>query len=276
MFEPDNYTRLSLPFMNQTDELLTIDTPENVIFDYGLAGLGSRFLAALVDSLLLVLLQAILLWLMFFFIVRQLFSGPDAETWTLSLLSLLAFLFFWGYYIFFEFIWNGQSPGKRLVGIRVIRRDGTPVTLSEVLIRNLVRLVDFLPSFYGLGVVVMFADPRSRRLGDMAAGTLVIHDSGPIRLEQISPAQSEPSLVEGSMLAVSLNFPVEKLSKQDLHWLAEYLQRRQNLSNRSAMSRQVLRKLYQKVGLAEQDLPENSDAVLIAIYQHGTLQKHSE
>lgn len=262
--------------MNPTDELLAIDTPENVIFDYSLAGLGSRFLAALVDSLLLVLIQAVLLWLMFFFIVRQIFSGPDAETWTLSLLSLLAFLFFWGYYIFFELIWNGQSPGKRLVGIRVIRRDGTPVTLSEVLIRNLVRLVDFLPSFYGVGVVVMFADPRSRRLGDMAAGTLVVHDSGPIRLDQISPTLPDLSSLDGSTLAEPLNFPLEKLSKQDWHWLTEYLLRRPNLSNRSAMSRQVLKKLYQKAGLAEQDLPENPDAVLTKIYQHGNFQKHSE
>jgi uncharacterized RDD family membrane protein YckC len=250
--------------MNRPDEILAIDTPENVIFDYNLSGLGSRFLAALVDSILMVLIQVIVFWLMFYFIFRQMFSGPDLETWSFALLSLMSFVFFWGYYIFFELIWNGQSPGKRLVGIRVIRSDGTPVTLSEVLIRNLVRVVDFLPSFYGVGVVAMFADARARRLGDMAAGTLVVHDAGALRLENLAIQRDSQNLA-GQPWADLSDFPLEKLANADLQFLEDYLDRRDGLSNRPALSVQVLKKLYSRVGMPAHPLPENPDAVLSAI-----------
>ncbi|MEK7327557.1 MAG: RDD family protein, partial [Chloroflexota bacterium] len=96
--------------------------------------------------------------------------------WLVAIFGLISFAFFWGYYILFEMLWNGQSPGKRWVGLRVIRTDGTPITLTESIIRNLVRLVDFLPAYYGVGVVTMFINEQSRRLGDLAAGTLVVHD----------------------------------------------------------------------------------------------------
>ena len=260
--------------MNQPDEILSIDTPENVIFGYSLSGLGSRFLAALVDSIIIVFLQAILLWTMFYFFIRQMFSGPQAETWTLSLLSLIGFIFFWGYYIFFELLWNGQSPGKRLVGIRVIRSDGTPVTLSEVLIRNLVRVVDFLPSFYGVGVVAMFVDERARRLGDMAAGTLVIHDSGAVSIEEMSPAR-DSRVGPDQPLPGHSDFPVEKLTNADLQFLEEYLDRRHGLSNRFALSVQVLKKLYNRVGMPEHPLPENPDMLLNAI-QDAARRKNEE
>ncbi|MCG2784074.1 MAG: RDD family protein [Anaerolineae bacterium] len=252
--------------MNHTDEILSIDTPENVIFGYSLAGLGSRFLAALVDSTIIVLIQAAVLLITFYFIIGPNFAGDLGQTWVASILSLLAFVFFWGYYIFFELNWNGQSPGKRMVGIRVIRRDGTPVTLSEVLIRNLVRLVDFLPSFYGVGVIAMFADGQSRRLGDLAAGTLVIHDVGPLAIESVSPAGNSASLL-GQAPAALLDFPLTQLTNADLQFLEEYIGRRHGLSNRRELSRQVLKRLYARVGMSDQPLPEHPDLLLDAILQ---------
>jgi uncharacterized RDD family membrane protein YckC len=250
--------------MNVSDEILSIDTPENVNFGYSLAGLGSRFLAALVDSTLIVLAQVIILIPTFYFIAR---SEPDdrAMTWIVSLLSLLGFVFFWGYYIAFELTWNGQSPGKRMVGIRVIRRDGTPVTLTEVLIRNLVRAVDFLPAFYGIGTVIMFADSLARRLGDMAAGTLVVHDSGPVSLETLTPAKVMPLNAPPEDPALS-DFPLNRLSNADLQLLEDYLTRRFNLSNREEISKQVLRRLYARAGMPEHPLPENPDLALLAIF----------
>src|SRR5215510_11634669 len=103
-----------------------------------------------------------------------------------SMPCLASFVLFWGYYIFFEMLWNGQTPGKRWVGLRVIRTDGTPITLSESFIRNLTRLVDFLPAAYGIGIISMFLDKQSRRLGDLAAGTLVVHDRAPISIQSLS------------------------------------------------------------------------------------------
>ena len=120
------------------DEFLNIDTPENVIFGYEIAGIGSRFLAALVDTILIVILQAIAYGSLFL-IVNLL--GAESEILgfgaavVIALATFIAFAFLWGYYIFFEIQWNGQSPGKRLAGLRVIRRDGTPITLTESVIR---------------------------------------------------------------------------------------------------------------------------------------------
>ena len=92
----------------------------------------------------------------------------------LALYALLNFAVFWGYYMLFELLWSGQTPGKRVAKTRVLRTDGNPARTSEVAVRNLVRIVDFLPALYAIGFIVMFFNRQSRRLGDYAAGTLVI------------------------------------------------------------------------------------------------------
>lgn len=258
--------------MNENDEILNIDTPENVVFGYNLAGVGSRFLAALVDSLLIGLIQLLFLAPLFYFLYRSDFFDDLATAWIVGLFSLLAFVFFWGYYILFELAWNGQSPGKRLAGIRVIRSDGTPVTLSEILIRNLVRIVDFLPSAYGVGVIVMFADKHSRRLGDMAAGTLVIHDAGAVTIETIQPFR--PSALRAGVTEEKAleGFPVGQLTRADLQFVEEYLQRRKSLdmATRHQLTPQVIRRLYQSVGWQEYPLPDMPetflDALMSALY----------
>src|SRR5262245_43839706 len=131
------------------DDYLTIDTPENVAFGYEVTGLGSRFMAAIVDTLFILIIQVIVNLVLAFVVLGVLSRFVEDEEalliWAMALLGLVAFAFFWGYYIFFEMIWNGQSPGKRWMGLRVIRTNGTPITLSESIIRNLVRLIDFLP-----------------------------------------------------------------------------------------------------------------------------------
>ena len=112
--------------------------------------------------------------------------GGDAGTYVvLALIVLIYFALFWGYFMLFETLWSGQTPGKRAGRLRVIRRDGQPVGAGEVLIRNLVRIVDFLPGFYGIGLVVMFIDKEARRLGDMAAGTIVVREGDTTRLQDV-------------------------------------------------------------------------------------------
>ena len=86
----------------------------------------------------------------------------------------------------FEAFWNGQTPGKRIIGIRVIKTSGLPLGFVDSVVRNLVRFVDWLPWFYGVGLLVMFVSPRPRRLGDYAAGTLVIHERQPLTLGELS------------------------------------------------------------------------------------------
>lgn len=249
--------------MNYQEETLNIDTPENVAFGYNIAGIGSRFLAALLDTLCISFIQLLVLLPVLFFLGYKTVT-ENLTTWVAALLSLLAFVFFWGYYIFFELIWNGQSPGKRLVGLRVVRRDGTPVTLFEVLIRNLLRVIDLLPSGYGVGLVTMFIDSKSRRLGDMAAGTLVVHDRGPVSLDTLAPAaQFTPEIVSGA--ALPQDFPIERLTGQDMQLVEDYLQRREGLENRALLAGQILKKLCQRAGLNFESFSESPDEILAAI-----------
>lgn len=94
----------------------------------------------------------------------------------MGLQLLLVFTLLWGYPVLFEVLWSGQTPGKRALGLRVIAADGAPVGWMASFARTLLRTVDFLPFFYGIGLVACYADPWNRRLGDLVARTLVIHD----------------------------------------------------------------------------------------------------
>lgn len=243
--------------MTLPDEMLSIETPENVAFGYNVAGIGSRFLAALIDTAVIVMLE-----LTVFFVSSLAMSvSAIADTlgvWAAAILGLLSFAIFWGYYIFFEMLWNGQSLGKRLVGLRVIRLDGTPVTLAESVIRNLVRLIDFLPFGYGIGVVTMFINSQARRLGDLAAGSLVVHDGGEISVQSIAARQTIPllnSLADQVVLDPSL--PLERIEQQDVQILEDFLSRRHQLANAQPLAAQILKRLYTKMGA---DVPQNSAA----------------
>jgi hypothetical protein len=163
-------------------------------------------------------------------------------------------------------LWNGQSPGKRWVGLRVIRVDGTPVTLAESIIRNLVRLIDFLPFGYGVGVVTMFVNDQARRLGDLAAGSLVVHDGGQLSIQSIA-RQRIIAPVVGQLPALDPALPLERLQPEDIQLLEDYLSRRFQLSNAQALSIQILKRLYTGMGLEPPQGPGSSDQYLTALLQ---------
>jgi uncharacterized RDD family membrane protein YckC len=244
--------------MTLPDEAWRIDTPENVAFDYAVAGIGSRFLAAIVDSLLILVLQAVvnvtMLLLAGLLGASSAGMGTGPLGWLFAVLGLVSFVLLWGYYVFFEILWNGQSPGKRWVGLRVIRIDGTPITASESVIRNLVRLVDFLPVYYGIGVVTMFVNDRARRLGDLAAGTIVVRDRGPVTLESLDAGKALSRLSNRSR-AASLDLPVERLTDGDLQMAEEYLRRRSDLMNRSEIAVRIKQTLLGRMGVPAGQVP---------------------
>src|SRR5437879_3803401 len=154
-------------------------TAEKVPFHYRVAGLGSRFLAWLIDAGVIALLGvAALLALIVFEILRE---GLGIAVFFVSL-----FVLQWGYFLFFEWLWNGQTPGKRMLGIRVIHWRGTSISFYQSAMRNVLRVVDLLPwlgmlwgafmvGIYGLGVLSAICNREQHRLGDLAAGTLVVH-----------------------------------------------------------------------------------------------------
>ncbi|HXG09314.1 MAG TPA: RDD family protein [Gemmataceae bacterium] len=146
-------------------------TTEKVPFTYRVAGIGSRFLAWWCD--LMILFGLLLVGNLF---VSPLELGRTGVGMAVALLWQFALL--WGYFVFFEWLWQGQTPGKRLLGIRVIDWGGTGVSFFQAAVRNILRAADGLPLpffLYGLGFVVAACNREQRRLGDLAAGTLVVH-----------------------------------------------------------------------------------------------------
>jgi uncharacterized RDD family membrane protein YckC len=251
----------------ETNDILNINTPENVIFGYDVAGIGSRFIAALVDTLIILVLQALVYLTLSLFLGGANLLESENATWIIALFSLIGFALLWGYYIFFEMLWNGQSPGKRWIGLRVIRADGTPITLAESLIRNLVRLIDFLPIYYGVGVVTMFVNDQSRRLGDLAAGTLVVRDKETVTIQALESTAREPNFVGIYFSEEDLNmdFPLEKLTPHEIQVAEEFLRRRVSLPNRSRLARSIVASLYARMELPLPPLPEGRPEKLIAV-----------
>ncbi len=147
---------------------LEIETPELVVLDYEIAGLGSRALAAILDTLIL------FGWTVALFVVLGSLAPGDSTVMAVGAIVFFASL--WGYFAFFEGLRGGQTPGKRRVGIRVVRDTGHAVTFGAAAIRNLLRAADFLPPPYLLGALAVALHPRGKRLGDIVAGTVVVRD----------------------------------------------------------------------------------------------------
>lgn len=164
-------------------EKLIIETPEQTAIEFPLAGIGSRFLALLIDSLFqfAMMFALLLIFLGLGSALEGVFrvggSQPSTSAvWAVAIIILIFFLINYGYYILFEAIWNGQSPGKRITHIRVIKDSGQPITAIDSVGRNLMRLIDQLPFAYGVGVLCAWISPQSKRLGDYVAGTVVVHE----------------------------------------------------------------------------------------------------
>jgi uncharacterized RDD family membrane protein YckC len=175
-------------------EKLTIETPEQTSIEFPLAGIGSRFLAVLLDSLIqvaaMIVLGLIFVGLGFSASAAGFGQSSIARVWITAVLIFVYFLLMYGYFMLFESIWNGQTPGKRWTQIRVIKDSGQPITAIDAVGRNLLRIVDQLPFAYGVGVICAWISPQSKRLGDYVAGTVVVHEKP---FETVAPRWDEPA-----------------------------------------------------------------------------------
>jgi uncharacterized RDD family membrane protein YckC len=166
------------------DVELVVATPERVSFDYQVAGLGTRAIAQLLDLLIVV---GILIALS----LASLAAGMVLNSTVVSdIISILGtFIVVFGYFWASEAIWSGQTIGKKAFRLRAIGDRGEPLTFAQAGIRNIVRIVDFLPYGYGVGLVVLFINGKGKRLGDLAAGTIVVKDSDHVWLWQLPGAR---------------------------------------------------------------------------------------
>ncbi len=246
------------------NEQLSIDVPEHIELKFDLAGVGSRFCAALVDTIILAAI--ILCGLMVIASMGVLgdtlpdvFGGEFSQnmtTWLAAVFILVVFALLWGYYILFEMLWNGQSPGKRALKLRVMKTGGYPITFADSAIRNLVRLVDFLPMFYGVGVVTMVVDKKWRRLGDLAAGTLVVKEHTDQRLTEFVNV-----IPQKTAFTYADRIQIDAITNEELSAIREYLSRRATLNvlRRQQLSRALATPILQNMGIAE---PINYDVFL--------------
>jgi len=247
-----------------------------------LAGIGSRFIAALIDSLIL---GAAFLSLALFasFVLPALGAfGEKAATWGVGVFILIFFLVFWGYFALFEAFNNGRTLGKVAARIRVIHQSGRGVSFVESLGRNLVRVIDWVPGFYGVGIVAIFLSRRHQRLGDMVAGTLVVREravdapswgenasptlggsssrfltaAGPAAHSPMPPMGSPPSGGPwGGPPHLRVTLPAQALAKltaPDLEVLEGFFARRldMDLATRGALAQRIASALSAKSGLA--------------------------
>lgn len=239
------------------DDELVIETPERVELHYVLANVGNRFLAAAIDHLI----QAALLFvvgLVLYGVSGWQLSG-GVGMWAAAIAVLVFFVIVWGYFVLFETFWNGQTPGKRIMKLRVVREDGRPIRFYEAFVRNLLRLlVDLMPPFsYAIGVVSIMFSARSKRVGDLVAGTVVVKEratEAPSLDEIIRISDVEQRRIER---AAPFQADTRLLNEQELAAVEAFLKRRYELpdQNRVALAARIAGPIAFKLNLPGGSLP---------------------
>lgn len=219
-----------------TEDTLIIETPERVPLHFALASIGNRFLACAIDHALQALTM-ILMGIAFFTLANyssfsdQLTSAPK---WVYAVLIVVLFLIITGYFAFFEWLWSGQTPGKRWLKLRVIREDGRPVTFWEASVRNLLRSFDMMPApFYSIGLISVFSTSRDQRVGDLVAGTVVVREreaEAPAFAQVFAATVSDPAQ-RRSFKPVDFTADLSGLTESEIEVVETFLRRRWDLSD---------------------------------------------
>jgi uncharacterized RDD family membrane protein YckC len=217
-----------------TEDILIIETPERVPLHFGLASIGNRFIACAIDHAIQTV-ALILIFLGFLLLadttnVESAFS--TAPKWVYAVMIIVLFLILTGYFAFFEWLWSGQTPGKRWLKLRVIREDGRPITFWEASVRNLIRSFDMMPApFYSIGLISVFSTTRDQRVGDMVAGTVVVREreaEAPAFAEVFASPVSDPAL-RRSFKPVNFTGDLNSLTESEIQVVETFLRRRWDL-----------------------------------------------
>jgi uncharacterized RDD family membrane protein YckC len=230
---------------------LTIDTPEQMPLEFAVAGVGSRFLALVVDTLIQFGIGIALLIIFSIMGVTVTALGLRGQAiWFAAAFGFTAFLLMFGYFAIFEILWRGQTPGKRMVGIRALKETGRPLTPSETIGRNLLRIIDQLPALYAVGVLVALLNSKNKRLGDFVAGSVVVRESSMKDMKpvwQATDSAGEPGVNAAS--ASGARVSTVPLSLEELAVIDTFLHRRYDLDPdvRSRMAAEILARIRPKL-----------------------------
>jgi uncharacterized RDD family membrane protein YckC len=240
------------------EDRVRIATPEGVDLELTLAGVGSRFSAALIDFLIQIGLLIAL--------AVAFFLGVGFGGWGDALFTVLAFLLFAGYDVLFEVFASGRTPGKRLNGIRVVRLDGSPVRFLTSATRNILRLID-IQFLYLVGIVCILVTSRNQRLGDLAAGTLIVRERLGARPDAFAAAVTPAPSPAGDWQV----WDVGGVTAEELVAVRSFLERRSELTveARSQLAGELAEGLRRKVpGMVEDGPPETFLESLVAAKEH--------
>ncbi len=251
------------------DTICEIETPEHISFSHRLAGPSQRVAAYLIDFLVRGLIIGVIVFVLLIALGTAGFLGGDTGTGMVFGAMLVAlFILEWGYFVFFEMIMNGSSPGKKALGLRVVRQDGTPLGFGDSALRNLLRAMDGFPPLpfavgiasYAVGLTVISRDEHFRRLGDMVAGTIVVREAralvdGPLHLGETQP------------LPLAGRLP---LSREEIEAIEVFLRRLPRLHPARAeeLAALLTPALAQRLGLEPGVDYQNPTQFLIQLYQH--------
>lgn len=243
---------------------IKVRTPESVELEFTLAGIGNRTIALIVDYLIwgALLIGVLMVWLILSVQIQQYFPNTrNIEMWLTAISILLSFAIYTGYFVLFETLWQGQTPGKRYTKIRVIRDDGQPVGATQAILRALVRPIDDI-AFIGMLLIIL--TKREKRLGDWIAGTLVVQEQRPISSANFRLSPEADSLA--NQLVATQNVAV--LLPDDFAVIREYLQRRSMLDNRAKndLSLKLARQVRDLLEMKELPFEMTADLFLEAVY----------
>ena len=230
----------------ETEETLIIETPERVPLAFALASIGNRFLAVAIDHA--IQFTSIAVVVLIFLFAAGVFNtdeptlpdafASDTPNWIIAVMIIVLFLLFTGYFAVFEWWWDGQTPGKRLMKLRVIREDGRPITLWEAIARNLLRIFDAIPGFvipiYSVGLIVVFLSNRDQRVGDLFAGTVVIRertDEAPTFAETFSNPVADAAF-RRVQKQTAFDANITSLDEKEIEIVESFLRRRWDLTER--------------------------------------------
>jgi uncharacterized RDD family membrane protein YckC len=273
-----------------------IDTPEQVELHFNIAGIGSRFVAVLLDNVIIfgaLLIEVLLFaWLASAAANSSVATGnggsagsDTAGKWFIAIVIFANFAFIWGYFSLFEAYWHGQTPGKRVMKLRVIKDAGRQITFFESLARNLLRFVDYLPAGYLVGLITMLCNKSNKRLGDFVAGTIVVHERLDEQPMLVQPATMFPSphAVETPLEPWRATVPsifaadaVAKLNAQDLIVMEAFFARALDLSLdiRAMMAERIMRQMTAKMGVPmPEGNPERAMESLAYVMRQGGVMR---
>lgn len=271
---PGSISQPSASTLGALADKLTIETPEQTALEFAVAGIGSRFLAIVIDTLIQIGVGIVAGIASTILMGTLAAIAPNASLWGVALLVLFYFLLYFGYYAFFEILWNGQTPGKRIIGIRVIKDDGRPLTPAESIGRNLMRIVDWMPGIYAVGIASAILNKQNKRLGDFVVGSLVVREAS---LQQLKPVWETTQPNAAAATRSASPWGAARLSNEDCALIDSFLNRRSQLDYdvRVRMADEIFRRLKPKLTLPAENTASIEQILETLAYERRATNRYS-